>query len=136
MLEHNQLAAVHIVKKELNLTDDAYRDILQEVAGVRSARDLDAAGFRKLMRYFARSRYYMANPEGMTLKQKLYIRHLVDDLGWNPDHFRNFLHKYYKKMALERYSRQEAGKVINGLKSIISRQAEGLSKKILDPHSF
>lgn len=43
------LAAIHIVKKELALTDAEYRAILREVAGVDSAKYLDDAGDRAVM---------------------------------------------------------------------------------------
>ena len=43
------LAAIHIAKKELALTDAEYRMILQQVAGVSSAKYLDAAGDRAVM---------------------------------------------------------------------------------------
>ena len=43
------LAAIHIAKKELALTDAHYRAILREVAGVDSAKYLDAAGDRAVM---------------------------------------------------------------------------------------
>ena len=43
------LAAIHIAKKELALTDADYRAILREVAGVDSAKYLDAAGDRAVM---------------------------------------------------------------------------------------
>lgn len=43
------LAAIHIAKKELTLTDAEYRAILWEVAGVDSAKHLDATGDRAVM---------------------------------------------------------------------------------------
>ena len=43
------LAAIHIAKKELALTDADYPAILREVAGVDSAKYLDAAGDRAVM---------------------------------------------------------------------------------------
>jgi len=46
-MDRKKLAIVHIVKKELNLSDEEYRSILQQAAGVSSARDLDDEKFRK-----------------------------------------------------------------------------------------
>ena len=43
-LRRRELAAIHIRKKERGLDDDAYRAMLRDVAGVDSARDLDAHG--------------------------------------------------------------------------------------------
>ena len=43
------LAAIHILRKELGLTESEYRAILREVAGVESARYLDESGDRAVM---------------------------------------------------------------------------------------
>ncbi|MFN2366550.1 MAG: phage protein GemA/Gp16 family protein [Desulfurivibrionaceae bacterium] len=64
MLDRAKLAVIHITVKELGLSDWEYRDTLEKVTGVRSSRDLDAAAFRKLMRYFARSKDYRSVPTG------------------------------------------------------------------------
>jgi hypothetical protein len=39
-----ELAKIHIAKTQLNMDDDAYRALLQAVAGVKSSADLDARG--------------------------------------------------------------------------------------------
>lgn len=54
-LDKKKLAVIHIVKKELGLSDREYRDQLEDITGVRSAKCLDESGFRKLMNFFARS---------------------------------------------------------------------------------
>lgn len=122
VLDHKKLAVIHIVKRELNLGDQEYRDLLEQAAGVRSARDLDEEGFRRLMRFFARSRHYQANRGGLTLRQKLFIDHLVADLGWDPAHLANFLNKYYQKVAVAALDRRQASKVIIALQHILAAQ--------------
>ena len=122
MIDQKKLAVIHFVKKELGLTDQEYRDILEEMAGVRSARDLDETRFRRLMNYFARSPLYRLNKKYLTLRQKLYITHLKDDLGWDQAHFRNFLKKYYKKTELQTFSKKEASKLIESLKHILGAE--------------
>ncbi|MEW6501630.1 MAG: phage protein GemA/Gp16 family protein [Thermodesulfobacteriota bacterium] len=122
MLDHKKLAVIHIVKKELGLSDQEYRDALEKITGVRSARELDEPGFRKLMRHFAKSRHYRVNAQGMTFRQQLFIKHLVADLGWEETHFRNFLRKYYKQEDLSALSRREASKVIESLKQILAHR--------------
>jgi len=117
-LDGKRLALVHIVKKELGLSDEDYRCILRRVAGVGSSRDLDEAGFRKLMRFFVRSDYFRANSFGMTLKQKLFVKGLARDLGWDPAHLRNFIRKYYQRDGLEALDRKSASKLIESLKAI------------------
>lgn len=46
------LAAIHAAKRDMNMSDDAYRDILWSVARVRSAGDLDQAGRSKVLDHF------------------------------------------------------------------------------------
>ena len=121
-VDHKKLAVIHIVKRELGLSDDDYRDILERETGVRSAKDLDEKGFRRLMRYFAGSKYYRINKYGLTFRQKLFIKHLVDDLDWDMRHFENFLNKYYKKTELDRLTKKEASKLIESLKHILKHQ--------------
>jgi len=118
-LDRKKLAVIHIVKRELGLSDDEYRDILQRETGVRSAKDMDEKGFRRLMRSFAASRYYRINRYGLTFRQKWFIKHLVDDLSWDVQHFRNFLNKYYKKKEVDKLTKREASKVIESLKNIL-----------------
>ena len=122
MLDRKKLAVIHITKKELDLTDTQYRDLLEKATGKRSAKDLDEAGFRRLMRYFARTTHYRADSEGITFRQRLYIKHLLEDLDWDVNHLRNFLRKYYHQERLESLTRKEGSKLIEALKHIITGQ--------------
>ena len=124
MIDRKKIAVVHIIKKELHLSDDEYRDILVKAAGVQSAKDLDEQKFRKLMRYFVRSKYYKINDNGLTLRQKLYIQYLSQQLGWTDEHCTNFIHKYYHKKCLENLSKEEAIKAIESLKQIALHQSK------------
>ncbi|MEA2110228.1 MAG: phage protein GemA/Gp16 family protein [Pseudomonadota bacterium] len=124
MIDHKKLAVIHIVKRELGLSDEEYRDILEMAAGVSSAKELDNAGFRRLMRYFTRSSHYRLNPHSLTLRQKLFIQHLFEELHWSPPHCRNFLMKYYHKPDIERLNKKEASKVIEALKQIKKHRQE------------
>lgn len=121
-LDRKKLAVIHIVKRELGLSDDEYRDILQRETGVRSAKNMDEKGFRRLMRSFAASRHYRINRYGLTLRQKLFIKYLAGDLGWDGRHFSNFLNKYYKKTAIDALTKREASKVIESLKNILKHR--------------
>lgn len=47
-----ELAKIHLQAKQLGLDTDTYRDVLRMVAGVDSARDLDAAGRQRVIRHF------------------------------------------------------------------------------------
>lgn len=46
------LAAIHAAKRDLAMSDDAYRDILWSVARVKSSADLDQAGRSKVLDHF------------------------------------------------------------------------------------
>ena len=53
-LTRRQLALLHVARERLGLDEDAYRDLLELEAGVRSARELDAEGFRAVLRRLER----------------------------------------------------------------------------------
>lgn len=120
-MDKKKLALIHIIKKELNLSEPEYRSILQQAAGVNSAKDLDEEKFRELMNYFVRSKYYRVNPFGLTIKQKLYIKYLREELNWGEGHLNNFIHKYYHKPNIDSLRRDEAIKLIESLKNISQR---------------
>jgi len=122
-LDRKKLALIHIVKKELGIGDEDYHCLLRRIAGVESAKGLDEAGFRKLMRFFVRSDYFRANSFGMTLKQKLFVKSLASQLGWEETHLTNFIHKYYQRPDLDHLNRKEASKLIESLKAIRERGA-------------
>lgn len=49
---HADLAKIHLAKKDLQIDDEQYRDILWTLARVRSAADLDPSGRAKVLAYF------------------------------------------------------------------------------------
>lgn len=57
-----ELAKVHILKKELNLSEDEYRDLMTTVCGVSSSADLDASGREKFIAHLLRLRSAMKFP--------------------------------------------------------------------------
>ncbi len=117
-MDRKKLALIHIVKKELGISDRDYRCILRRIAGVDSSKELDEAKFRKLMYFFVRSDYYRVNAFGMTLKQKLFIKSLASQLDWDETHLRNFIHKFYRREGLDALTRKEASKLIESLKAV------------------
>ena len=118
-MDRKKLAVIHIVKKELSLSDDEYRNILERITGVRSAKDLTDSQFHKLMRYFVRTRHYRVTNGGMTLRQKYYIRQLKERLQWDDSHFQNYIYKYFHKRELNTYTRYDASNLIVALLSIL-----------------
>ena len=118
-MDKKKLAVIHIVKRELSLSDDEYRNTLERIAGVRSAKELTDDQFHKLMRYFVRPRHYRAENRGITLRQKYYLQQLKERLQWNDSHFQNYIHKYFHNRDLSTYSRHDASNLIVALKSIL-----------------
>lgn len=121
-MDRKKLAVIHIVKKELDLNDVEYRNILRQVTGVESAKELNDEKFRTLMNYFVRSRYYQVNPFGLTIRQKLYIKYLAKKINWEEEHLNNFIRKYYRKSGLDKLKKEEAIKVIESLKAILQHK--------------
>jgi len=117
-LGRKKIALIHIVKKELGISDEDYRCILRRIAGVDSSKDLDEAKFRKLMYFLVRSDYYRVNAFGMTLRQKLFIKALARQLRWDPTHLSNFIRKYYRRPGLDSLTRKDASHLIESLKAI------------------
>jgi hypothetical protein len=118
-MDKKKLAVIHIVKRELSLSDDEYRNILERVAGVRSAKDMTDDKFHKLMRYFVRTRHYRVTSKGITLRQIYYLRQLKERLQWDDSHFRNYIHKYFHNRDLSTYTKHDASNLIVALKSIL-----------------
>lgn len=54
MISNDRKAILHIAKQQLRMADADYRALLQNEACVRSSRDLDDAGFEKVMAAFER----------------------------------------------------------------------------------
>lgn len=56
------LAVIHLAKKQLNLDDDAYRDLLFSIARVRSSKDLDWTGRKRVLEHFEKIGFKRAVP--------------------------------------------------------------------------
>lgn len=52
MIDRKQLQLVQVARRKLGLTDDEYRDILANVAGVQSATELTNESLDRLMAHF------------------------------------------------------------------------------------
>ncbi len=55
MASRSDLAKIHIARKQLAMDEDTYRDMLQAVGGVKSAKDLDDKGAAKVLAHLHRS---------------------------------------------------------------------------------
>ncbi len=122
-MDKKKLAVIHIVKRELSLRADEYRNMLERVAGVRSAKDLADNQFHKLMRYFVKTRHYRTTSRGITMRQEYYIRQLKDKLQWDDAHFQNYIHKYFHNRELKTYTRHDASNLIVALNAVLKNHA-------------
>ena len=67
----NDLAQIHIAKKDLNWDDDFYRAQLRAVCQVDSSRQLDMAGRRKFLDYLQRCGWKPTTKAGKPSRKKL-----------------------------------------------------------------
>lgn len=65
-----ELARIHVGAKQLRLDEAAYRALLERVAGVRSAADLDDTGRRKVLREMSRLGFKAQSRGGWVGKPK------------------------------------------------------------------
>jgi len=56
------------------------------------------------------------------MRQKLYIKYLAQNLGWEIDHLNNFIHKYYHEPNVDKLTKKEAIRAIESLKNIKEHQ--------------
>lgn len=56
------LAKIHIAKKQMGLNEATYRDMLQSVAGVESAADLDVKGFDAVLAHLREAGFKAKRP--------------------------------------------------------------------------
>lgn len=73
------LAKIHIAKRDLGLSDEAYRDLLERVAGVRSAKDLRRTQLMAVQRELRRLGW-----DGYLLRRDEVPRLRYEDLGNRP----------------------------------------------------
>jgi hypothetical protein len=121
-LSNQKLALVHVAKAQLAIVDEDYRALLQRVASVHSARDLDEAGLDRVMAEFERlgfqkprSRIKGSMREGMATPAQIgRIRSLWKSYSGNDDELRlgHWLEKHFHVSSLRFLQGWRAGKVI------------------------
>lgn len=131
-LTPKQFALLHVAKARLGLDDETYRDLLEDEAGVRSARDLDYAGFSAVVRrldrlgFHARTRGALPErPPGMASAAQIdYLRALwrrytgrADERGLDA-----WLRKQTGAADLLALDRRGAHVALVALKAMVARQ--------------
>ena len=123
------LAAIHMGKKALNLDEDTYRDMLENVTGKRSAKDMDMDELVKVIQHLDQhgfsKREFGNKPKVKQTKEALIGKieaHLTEHkLHWN--YATGIAKKMFQKEALEFCSEHELHKIVAALEYRARRQA-------------
>ena len=131
-----QIGLIHVAKKQLGLTDDQYRALLLWAGGVESAKDLDAAGFERVMGYLTRlgfksdwTKRTFGNRPGMASPRQVdLIRELWRDYSGADDDaaLGKWLERSYKVSSLRFLDAPAAQKAITGLRAMTRRKVARL----------
>lgn len=127
MIDRATLAAIHVAKKDRGLDDDAYRDMMERVAGVRSASHLDANGARLVMLEFERLGFNRDDKPGTAGDRRPIVHkaralwislYQLDEVANRSDKALDaFTERTTGKQTLRFATNGEAGKVVEALKS-------------------
>lgn len=115
MIDNKKIALIHTIKKKSLMSDEEYRKILKESAGVNSSKELTDESFKKVMKYFIKTSHFKTDKNGITLKQKMYIEVLIKNMKWDNEHFINYIKKYYHMDNLEQFDKKAGSNLINSL---------------------
>lgn len=131
-----QIKYIKTLQRAAGLDDDAYREMLEGVAGVKSCKDLTGARIDRVIRHLAQcsggapaagASGPAAGPRMATLRQLFAIRRLwalvsVSSFAEQAAALKKFLKNRYGVEILEWLTFSQAGKVIEGLKSMQQRR--------------
>jgi len=137
MISAQKLKLIHVARRELELPEEAYREILRHHGGVESSKDLDDDGFKrvidcmKALGFWVRRSWEQTAPRDPdalpTPGQLKVIGHLWDHLseyvgGAKAIPFRRGFYVKLKLAALGPQTRAQANSVIEALKQRVSRE--------------
>ena len=131
-LSRRKLSLLHVAKHKLRLSDSDYRDLLHDAAGVRSAKDLDDAGFDAVLERLdalgfrtRRIERGLGERPGMaTPAQVEYIRGLWRQYTGREDEtsLNHWLEHKFGVTALRFADAHTAGQALTALKAMTSRR--------------
>ena len=137
MISPQKLKLIHVARRELDLPEEAYREILRHHGGVKSSKDLDDEGFKrvldcmKALGFWVKRRFEQTRPREPgalpTPGQLKVIEYSWDDLseyvgGAEAIPFRRGFYVKLKLAALGPQTRAQANAVIEALKQRVSRE--------------
>jgi len=135
VLSRKKLGLLHVAKKRLCLSDEDYRAILKQVAGVESGRDLDPAGFDLVMYQFDRLGFRsdwlarnLGNRPGMASPQQVAkMRLLWSDytLGEGTDaSLDKWIERKFKVSSIRFLTDSAAHRAVGGLHAMVTRKRQ------------
>lgn len=125
-----QLKKIWALAREQRLEECELRNVVEQVSGSPSISSLTKEQANKVIDRLtplpAEPRVTNSYRQGMaTPKQLQFIRYLERELGWqdNPQRLEGFMKKYCRGIVLlEWLTTQDANKLIESLKSVLSRE--------------
>ena len=128
-LTRKQTALIHLARKQLGLSDERYRFILREMAGVETSKDLDQTGFELVMKAmmalgfrsdftktFYSHRAGMATPAQVSLIRTLWAEYATRDRSESA--LNKWLERSFKVSALRFVAEAQAAKAIRALRAM------------------
>lgn len=134
MISRKKIALVHVARRDLGLSDEEYRAILQRQGGVSSAAELDEFGFEHVMRYVTAlgfrsdwTRRTFGDRPGMASPAQIdHIRQLWRNYLGHEDEadaaLNAWLDHFHHISALRFVDAEKAGKVIPALRVMAGRK--------------
>lgn len=137
-LTNKQIALLHVAKKQLNLDDDTYRQILLLYGGIETAKYMSLEGFERVIEHFERLGFQSAAAQKQPTRQTRYraperdadgspypaqlkiIQRYFEQIGFiDGDRQQGFCRRVIKKPWPQ--TRAEANKIFEALKAMLAR---------------
>ena len=138
-LSSGKLSIIHVAIRQLGLDDAAYRDLLWNLTGVRSSRELTPAGFELLMHRFAElgfkstsrlkplpARSGMATPAQVQKMRALWAE-FTDGQGTDLS-LGKWLDSHFKVSSVRFVDAELAQSVIGGIVRMVTAKASRAAK--------
>ena len=130
-VSNKKLGLIHVAKHQLHMSDEVYRALLQNSAGVDSAKYLDGAGFEQVMDRFEalgfkserKKRDFGHRPGMATPKQLELIVSMWKQYANKPNEkaLNHWLENKFKVSNIRFMNSAVAGKAITALKRMTAR---------------
>lgn len=127
-ISKGKIALIHVAKAKLNMDDDTYRELLENVCGTRSAKDVETKDFESLMNVFRQIGFQ--KEMRMTQKQYLQIKALEFKLGWrdNPARMCGFAKRIGGDSNWKQFGVKRASSLIQGLQRMLDYGKEEIKQ--------